>query len=219
MTNGDDAPHGVTGAYGLQVDGGWGLLELSEFGRQYVQVYSLIHALAAEAEERGALQNRLQWTLRAFPWRGGWSSVNFFKSLVDAVPAPRITKIEYASPGSIELLLGVGAAQQTRRIVDAVCAYSPDRVEATYDRLHREAKERQLLRKNVKRQEAFEPRDSEFAERAANELIRLMGMERYKPQLDRLAGNNSLSLMKVIFALYRRVKVLAELRIPGQTDH
>ena len=87
---------------------------------------------------------------------------------------------------------------------------------ATYDRLHRGAKERQLLRKNVKRQEAFEPRDLEFAARAANELIQLMGMERYTPQLERLAGNNPLSLMKVIFALYRRVKVLAELQDDGK---
>ena len=109
MTNGDDSPHGVAGSYGLRVDGGWGLLELSEFGRQYVQVYSVIHALAAEAEERGALENRLRRTLRAFPWRGGWSSVNFFKSLIDAVPdeyAPRIAKIEYASPGSIDSCWG-----------------------------------------------------------------------------------------------------------------
>ena len=219
MTNGDDSPHGAAGSYRLLVDGGWGLLELSNFGQQYVQVYSLIHALEVEAEEGGASEDRFRWALRAFPWRGGWSAVNFFKSLIAAVPgeyAPRIAKIEYASPGSIDLLLAVGAAQQTRRIVDAVCSYSPERVNATYDRLHKEAKGQQLLRKNAKHEETFEHRELAFAARAADELIHLMGMEGYAHQLKRLARNNPLSLMKVIFALYRRVRVLAELQDEGK---
>ena len=219
MTNGDDFPHGAAGSYRLRVYGGWGLLELSDFGRQYVQVYSLIHALEAEAEDGGASENLLQWALRAHPWRGGWSAVNFFKSLIAAVPgnyAPRIAKIEYASPGSIELLLAVGAAQRTRLIVNAVCSNSLERVNATYDRLHKEAKGQQLLTKNAKHEEAFKPRESAFAARAADELIHLMGMEGYVHQLKRLARNNPISLMKVIFALYRRVRVLAELQDEGK---
>ena len=95
MTNGDDFPQDAPGSRTLKVDGGWEFLELSNFGRQYVHIYSLIHALKAAAGTSGDHEKRLRWAFRAFPWRGGWSSVNFFQSLVDAVPnkhRPRIAK-------------------------------------------------------------------------------------------------------------------------------
>ena len=216
MTNGDDFPHGTAESYRLEVDGDWELLELSDFGRQYVQVYSLIHALHAAGERGGgALEDWITRAFRVFPWRGGWSSVNFFKSLIYAVPdeyTPRVGRIEYASPGSIELQLAVRTARQTQRMVDTICSYSVKEVHATYERLHRDAKALDLLRRDVKLQEALEPPKAAFAAGAADELIRMMGMQHYTDQLKRLTQDNPLSLMKVVFALYRRVRVLAELQ-------
>ena len=41
----------TVGRHQLDMDGEWGLLELSGFGRQYVQVYSMMYALHFGAEE------------------------------------------------------------------------------------------------------------------------------------------------------------------------
>ena len=40
----------TVGGHRLEIDGEWGLLELSGFGRQYVQVYSMLYALQCGAE-------------------------------------------------------------------------------------------------------------------------------------------------------------------------
>ena len=218
MTNGDDLPLDA-GEYPLQVDGGWGLLELSDFGRQYVQVYSLMHVLGAT--EGGAREERIRWAFHAFPWRGGWSSVNFFRSLMESVPneyKPRIASIEYASPGSIKLVLDERAARQVRHIVETICATSVETADEVYRRLHTEAKELGLLRRDVKTQERFGPRESEFSIQAGETLIRIMGMRRDMDHLVRLSENNPLSLMKVLFALYRRVRVLAVLQSNGKIE-
>ena len=61
-----------------------------------------------------------------------------------------------------------------------------------------------------------EPHPFHFARRAAEDLIDLMGMTGYAHRLWRLAKDNPLSLMKVVFALYRKVRVLAELQDGGK---
>ena len=219
MTNGDDSPFGAAvGRYSLEVlDGDWEFLELAESVRQYVHVYSFIHALGMLDD--AARKERLQWVFRAHPWRGGWDSVNFFKSLVGTVPAehrPKVTSIQMASPGSIDLRLAMWAARQTGRVVNAVCSDSVDKANATYREMHEHARGMRLLRKDVKILEAIEPQEFRFAQRAAEDLIDLMGMTGHARRLWRLAKDNPLSLMKVVFALYRRVRVLAELQHGGK---
>ena len=161
MTNGDDLPLGAAaGSYSFQVDGGWEFLELSDFVRQYVHVYSLIHALGMIDD--AARKERIQRAFRAHPWRGGWDSVNFFKSLVGTVPGehrPRVTSIQIASPGSIDLRLAVWAARQTGRVVNAVCSDSVDKANATYSQMYERAKDMRLLRKDVKLLEAIESQE------------------------------------------------------------
>ena len=218
MTNGDDSPfRGAVGSYKLRVDGGWEFLELAEFVRQFVHVYSFIHALGMIAD--AVRLERLQWAFRAHPWRGGWDSVNFFKSLVGTVPIehrPKVASIQMASPGSIDLRLAMWAARQTGHVVDAVCIDSVDKANATYREMYERARDMRLLRKDVKNLEVIEPQEFRFAQRAAEDLIEIMGMTMYMHRLSRLAGGNPLSLMKVIFALYRRVRVLAELQDGGK---
>lgn len=152
MTNGDDLPFGAAaGSYSLWVDGDWEFLELAESVRQYVHVYSFIHALGMIDD--AVRRERLQWAFRAHPWRGGWDSVNFFKSLVGTVPRehkPKVTSIQMASPGSIDLRLAMWAARQTGRVVNAVCSDSVDKANATYHEMHEHARGMRLLRKDVK---------------------------------------------------------------------
>ena len=96
--------------YRLDMDHEWELLELSSFGRQYVQVYSLLYALHFGADSEDPYE-RTARAFRMYPWAGGWSAVDFYAALRTAVPRdhrPHVVAIQYSSPGYIELIVALG---------------------------------------------------------------------------------------------------------------
>lgn len=196
----------------LEMDGEWGLLELSGFGRQYLQVYSMLYALRFGADVEGA-DDRTVHAFRAFPWIGGWSAVDFYENLRVAVPRqhrPGIVAIKYASPGFIELAVVVTVAWNIRRIVDHVCA-SIERASATYSNLYKAAMERKLLRVDARRAELELDREElHFAEEATRRLAGAIGLD-LTDELERLT-ENPLARMKIMLSLYRRVRDLAKLQ-------
>ena len=254
-----DARRGDVGRYSLKVDGGWGLLELANFGKQYVQVYSFLHALDAEAkapasaasgpiyatdampdelatvsiapeglfdeeeseEDQHTLEvARLKRASKAYPWRGGWSTVNFFQALVSAVPhahTPRVAKLAYASPGSIDLDLSVPIAETISRLVAIVASAPDDAIDQVYKVLRREAQSRKLLGRNVK-DLTLRTDDSMFVQTAGGQMLSLMRLERYQSQMVRLTDGNAFAIMKITFSLYRRIRVLAKLQNMGKIE-
>lgn len=144
-------PPGV-GTYRLHMDGDWGLFELSQFRRQYVQLYSFLYVLTyapdPAQESPSPHDYTVSYAFRAFPWRGGWSAVDFFGSLSRIVPTehrPRIVAIQYSSPGFVDLALLLGAAFTLRKIVDHGCSIA-DRLHSTYTTFYEGAKQRKLLK-------------------------------------------------------------------------
>ena len=112
------------GEHRLQIDGDWELLELSGFGRHYVQVYSFLYAFEYGIKQEYP-NDRTLHAFEALPWAGGWSAVNFYETLRVAVPSnlrPRVIAIRYASPGFIELAVAIAVALSIRKIVDQVCS-------------------------------------------------------------------------------------------------
>ena len=60
----------------LSLDGEWSLLDLSSFGRQYVQVYSFLYAIKHGAPPEDLDDdpfgfNRVLRAFEVFPWAGG----------------------------------------------------------------------------------------------------------------------------------------------------
>src|SRR5688500_13412586 len=105
----------------IGLEGEWTLYEFSRFGRVYTQVYALMYSL--ETSIADARPEIVTYAYHAFPWRGGYSAVNFYETLRNIVPPehrPRVNSIRYASPGFIELGLVVLVATNVHRIVRAV---------------------------------------------------------------------------------------------------
>ena len=202
----------VVGDHRLEIDGEWGLLELSGFGRQYVQVYSILYALHFGADEEDP-EDRTSHAFGAFPWTGGWSAVDFYDSLRIAVPPghrPQIVAMEYASPGYIQLAVIVGVALNIPRIVDHVCSII-ERANATYSSLYKGAMKRKLLKVDARRAQVRLERDElEFAEDATRRLAATMGLD-LMDELERLT-ENPVVRMKILLSLYRRVRDLARMR-------
>ena len=206
-------PELEVGRHRLNMDGKWDLLELSSFGRQYVQVYSILYALHFGADKDDP-DDRTHHAFGAFPWRGGWSAVGFYESLRVAIPRnhrPHVIAIEYASPGYIDLAVIPLVALGIEWTVDRVCN-SIDRINATYTNLYKGAADRKLLKIDA-RQDPPEltSDDLQFATVASTRLIEAMAIDNLGDNLHILT-RNPISTMKIVFSIYRRVRSLAKLQ-------
>ncbi len=205
----DDHDEPSLEVYRLGLDGDWGLWEFSGFGRQYVQSYAVYHLLiSAESGDRFSL-HRLQGSVNAFPWRGGWSSVDFFESVMNAIPRkqlPRIRRIQYSSPGFVELTVGlVVAAHLVGRACDIY-----DRIRESYTKTIKSLKENKLMNLDIKAKE-LDVRERELSLRLLEDHINAMEMHRF----DRLLRSNDvnpLASLKMVLALSRRIKPISKLR-------
>ena len=195
--------------YRLDMDGEWGLLELSGFGRQYVQVYSFYHVLTAAERGHELSLARLRWALHAFPWRGGWSSVDFFDALVRTVPRshlPRLRRMRYSSPGFIEFTVGIIAAAGA---VKALCS-SYDSIHGSYRKTRKAALKEKLLRERVRMTE-LRRHEQELVLGMVAELRDELQMRQFERLLQELDADPLVEL-KVLLALCRRIKPLSQLQ-------
>lgn len=194
------------------MDGEWSLDDLVDLGRRYGQVYSFFYALQFGIG-KPELDPRTSRAFARFPWRGGWSVVQFYKSLSMAVPEdhrPRVKSIEYSSPGYIELIAVISVVLRIRKIVDNVCSMA-ERINTTYDRIYRDAMKRKLLKNKLERDELELRRDQlEFADAAARQLADAMGLELTDDFL-KLAANPVFRL-KILLSFYRRLRPLVKLK-------
>ena len=167
------------GRYSLELGGDWDLQDLSVF-RQYLHVYSVMYALQVSSY-RDESRTRTSLAFEAYPWKGGWSAVDFYERLRRATPArhrPRIVSIQFSSPGFIELLLLVPVSAAIRVVVNNTC-HSFERISAAYTVFHRDAAERKLLRIDARNAEQrIGRRDREFCE---YEMLALLCVNGVRP--------------------------------------
>lgn len=89
--------------YPIPIGGDWFVGDLDRFSRAYAGLYGFFYC--SKPRLVASIQGRLNRALRA-PWEGGFSRVNLFDALAKAVPSfhdMQIRRIDYASPGEIEI--------------------------------------------------------------------------------------------------------------------
>lgn len=89
--------------FSVPLDGDWFFSDLDKFSRVYSQLYSFFYC--AKPRFITSIGERVGSLLRA-PWAGGFSRVNLFEALSMLVPSLhdlQIKRIEYASPGKVEI--------------------------------------------------------------------------------------------------------------------
>ena len=136
-------------SYKIFIDKRWSLEDLYKFPRAYEQVYFAFEAVLPSPDE--VTDERIERAFRAFPWQGGYSAVSFYNQLKYATPPkrrPLIQKMQYASPGYIELLLNLPLAVQIAGVVGSVAA-SIGACNKTYNAIHTDLQKRKLLRMDV----------------------------------------------------------------------
>ncbi|MGC5887932.1 hypothetical protein [Ralstonia pseudosolanacearum] len=99
-----EAPaHSDLASVEIAIDGRWDIEDLADYPQKLSAPYGFLFALL-NATRLGT--NSISQAFQRYPWRGGYSTVMFFKDLYDAVPKGKrvvVKKMAYASPGAITL--------------------------------------------------------------------------------------------------------------------
>jgi hypothetical protein len=196
-----------TGRHKIFIAGRWEIRDLYEFPHRYAEIYAFLYALEPFGRDSVVFAEAFQ----RYPWRGGYSAVNFYDEIYLAIPRPyrpHITRIQYSSPGFLELGLLLYLVTQIDEIIAKVCK-GFTKIDKTYTEIHARAMKRRLLSLSVReREQALQKADAQFVIASFRELSDLMGMPNSEAIL-RLTGD-SLGALKILMAVYRRVRLLVE---------
>jgi hypothetical protein len=190
----------------ITIDERWEIRDLYFFPHRYAEVYSFLYALHEASLNHGA---RFAEVFHRYPWRGGYSAVNFYDDLYDSIPRahrPRINSIHYASPGYIELGAVLVIVTQIDKILTGAMKIW-DKLDKIYTAIHKRAMQRRLLKFNVKEHERkLAEEEVRFLINSTKELAEAIGIDD-PAALNRLTGD-PLASLKILMAFYRRFREL-----------
>ena len=192
--------------YLIRLNGRWTLEDLSTFPRLYSQIYSVLYALESASIDENA---PMVEAFRNHPWAGGYSTVNFYNQLYRAIPRlerPTISRIQYASPGWIELTLSPSVAAQIRHVADTVIEHSRA-LEFFHRDIQAELKSRGLLGLNAPARDIDWEIHREYVVDSLRDFATALGVRQHE-MLDAFTHNSLVSL-KMLLSFYRRVEALA----------
>lgn len=203
-------------SYTIPIAGEWSLEDLYVFPRTYEQCYFMY--LALMSADLGKDQDRIEHAYQAFPWQGGYSAVGFYNQLKWAVPKrqrPQIIRIEYASPGLIEISVVVAVAVAIEKIVKSLCESARD-INATYNEIYRDLQERKLLRIKTEAEiRRLKKSEIRVIDAHARELGKAIDID---VEALNLKTGSPFKSLKIILSLYRRLRKLAKFQERGKTD-
>lgn len=193
--------------YRIGVDGSWSLEDFYQFPRVFGQVYTFQSVFVLEVHD----PERLRRTFGSFPWRGGYSAVNFYSSLASQIPLrfrPRVKSIRYASPGWIELSEVAALAAVTIGTVVNGFVKSASSLNKLYGEIYEGFHARKLMRIEAKREHLdLVMKELNFAEQVSERLAKGLGFEN-RAALNELTGN-PLATTKILLSYFRRIRTLA----------
>jgi hypothetical protein len=204
----------------LALDGQWSLEELSDTTKNYIQLYGFAYSLMPDLPL--AHRSEIDYIYGKFPWQGGYSTVNFFNQLFHKIPPkfrPEVKRIQYASPGFIELTLILLAATTVAGIVKAVCS-SINKAHETYRNIQKGAIEHKLSKINLAKEELdLKQRQISFCEISSQSLVKLFALsEEQEALVNQRTNGNPVMKLKILLSVFRRVIPLAEKQAEGKLE-
>lgn len=106
------------------IDGSWDAADFSRFYGKFADLYAFLTVGTRELVQRIPEQSlyAVKGAIRSLGWRGGGSYVGFYDSMfskIDELSPLRVSRIQYASPGTIELKGDPDALAQVAHVVTA----------------------------------------------------------------------------------------------------
>jgi hypothetical protein len=204
----------------LRLDGSWNLEELSEATRDYIQLYGFVYSLLGDLPF--GRRSEIDYLYGKFPWRGGYSTVNFFNQLFHKIPPelrPNVNRIRYESPGFIELEEVLIVAVSISAIVKAVCS-SINMAHDTYRKIQKASTEHELTKIDLTSKELeLTQRQLAFCDTESKRIAKILGLtDEQESLLDQRIQGNVVAKLKLLLSVYRRVEPLAKKQLAGKIN-
>jgi len=202
----------------LGLDGRWNLEELSDTAKDYIQLYGFAYSLVPDLPV--ARREEIDYIYGKFPWRGGFSTVNFFSQLFHKIPPklrPEVRRIQYASPGFIELTELLAVAGTVAAIVATVCK-SLNSVHDIYRSIQKASIDHKLSKINLAKEDLeLKQQQITFCEKSSASLVKAFGLTNEQSALiDKKVSNNAVMKLKILLSVYRRIQPLAKKQAEGK---
>lgn len=201
----------------VDIDGQWEISDLKTFSDSVQDCYSFGFALLGAAGR--ATTKKITSLFHKHPWRGGFSSVNFFRELYHNIPnedRAGIRQIAYASPGEIKFYMNGDVADSIRELVNLINEENSPSLEA-YKTTHRHLQDMGWLSKSASdvNLSVQEVEDLNAILEASCEAI---GIADSTEHILELAGGDPLSGIKMVLAYHRRLQALADYVATGKAQ-
>lgn len=204
-------------SYKIEIEGTWSLRNFYDLPHIFEQVYAFNYAfvIANEVSDPGKFME----IFSTYPWRGGYSTVNFYNSLNAQVPRSlraNVRSIHYASPGWIDLGVALPAAAAIG-IAIHIFVKSAGELNSLYKDIYVGMHERKLMRIDLKRKEMELTRDQmKFAAEMSQVLGNSLGFD-HVAELNERTGN-PIATLKIILSYFRRIRKLAAYVTSGKAE-
>lgn len=207
----------------IDIDGKWSLEDLSVMSKTYIQCYSLIYSLAdieLPRVEYEKFREYLKGEYLRYPWRGGFSTVNFYKNIYNKIPVehqPQVHSIRYASPGTV-ILTEIATVAVILAGIIASITKSIDFAHDTYNKIKRGISERQLSKIEVeKKQLELLDKEIKFIQNSMDEISNIMNIPtELMKELEMKSGGNKLMQLKILLSFYKRLEPLVLMQADGR---
>lgn len=200
----------------MLIDGRWALDDLKKFSNVLDDAYSFLFSLTSSI---GVNQSKLKTLFAKYPWRGGYSAVNFFEQLGLLVPfglRPAVAEMRKQSPGFIDLSLH---KPTSALLIDLVSGVS-DRTgkqQVAYEQVRRALSERKWLGKSAEEARLTRP-DVVFLNTQIKTMATALRLQTHIPFIMELAENDPLAAVKILLSVYRRLKELSDYMDTGKAQ-
>lgn len=201
----------------VHIDGRWGIDDLRRFSDLVQDCYAFVFALSGFGP--ATAKQSIAGLFRRYPWRGGFSSVNFFDDLYRLIPAPEraeVRSIQYASPGTIELRMNGAVADSIRQLVDGL-GEEKSRASTAYTDVRAWLRSRGWLGKAKEDLRLTDSDNDELRERFKL-LCSVLGLSTREDNILTLASSDPLGAVKILLAYYRRLAGLADYVATGKAQ-
>lgn len=203
------------------IDGKWRTNDFSLFHAKMADLYGLFGVLDRLQSAHGATEKAfIETTIRDRFWRGGGSYVGFYDSLIERnkllkLEPLEVAKIQYASPGEIELR---GNKRALADVADIIALFdeSGPALAASYRAIHGTLRVQKLLRAVPSAR--FSNKQMElFVREKTDAFAKDMRLD-HTPELFEACRSNVLVFAKVIMSVYRRANELYIFHAEGRVQ-
>lgn len=189
----------------IKIDGRWGLDDLRTFSDRLQDAYAFVYAMKSESQ---STTSRMHALFSKHPWRGGYSSLNFFNEVYAAIPhkeAARIREMHYASPGRILIDVNASVAEYMVHLLREMS--SSTETDNAYKNIRSSLRRKKWLGK-AKSDIELSSHDIVALKEHSYEFAGFLHLEDKFERVNSFADQDPLAAVKILLAFYRKMSDL-----------